>query len=62
MGGLEIDSPGDHRFGIIVAHGFASAEVVCEPVQAFFDILMKDRKSTRLNSSHIPLSRMPSSA
>ena len=23
---------------------------------------MKDRKSTRLNSSHIPLSRMPSSA
>ena len=24
--------------------------------------LMKDRKSTRLNSSHIPLSRMPSSA
>ena len=28
--------------------------VVCE--------LFKDRKSTRLNSSHIPLSRMPSSA
>ena len=24
--------------------------------------LLKDRKSTRLNSSHIPLSRMPSSA
>ena len=24
--------------------------------------LTKDRKSTRLNSSHIPLSRMPSSA
>ena len=24
--------------------------------------LYKDRKSTRLNSSHIPLSRMPSSA
>ena len=24
--------------------------------------LMRDRKSTRLNSSHIPLSRMPSSA
>ena len=24
--------------------------------------LFKDRKSTRLNSSHIPLSRMPSSA
>ena len=26
------------------------------------DALAKDRKSTRLNSSHIPLSRMPSSA
>ena len=25
-------------------------------------LLIKDRKSTRLNSSHIPLSRMPSSA
>ena len=25
-------------------------------------ITVKDRKSTRLNSSHIPLSRMPSSA
>ena len=25
-------------------------------------IVVKDRKSTRLNSSHIPLSRMPSSA
>ena len=24
--------------------------------------IMEDRKSTRLNSSHIPLSRMPSSA
>ena len=26
------------------------------------DIQQEDRKSTRLNSSHIPLSRMPSSA
>ena len=26
------------------------------------DLLDADRKSTRLNSSHIPLSRMPSSA
>ena len=25
-------------------------------------LVAKDRKSTRLNSSHIPLSRMPSSA
>ena len=27
-----------------------------------YSITSKDRKSTRLNSSHIPLSRMPSSA
>ena len=26
------------------------------------DLVKADRKSTRLNSSHIPLSRMPSSA
>ena len=29
---------------------------------AFLEIEDEDRKSTRLNSSHIPLSRMPSSA
>ena len=29
---------------------------------AFFHPLMKDRKSTRLNSSHVSESRMPSSA
>ena len=29
---------------------------------ASFHMGSKDRKSTRLNSSHIPLSRMPSSA
>ena len=34
------------------AHGFKKAFVCSDP----------DRKSTRLNSSHIPLSRMPSSA
>ena len=27
-----------------------------------FPLTVEDRKSTRLNSSHIPLSRMPSSA
>ena len=30
-------------------------------IQEYID-LIRDRKSTRLNSSHIPLSRMPSSA
>ena len=33
---------------------------ITSPIALDFDI--KDRKSTRLNSSHIPLSRMPSSA
>ena len=32
------------------------------PVILNYGIYGKDRKSTRLNSSHIPLSRMPSSA
>ena len=41
--------------GRIAADG-APDEVLRDPV------VIKDRKSTRLNSSHIPLSRMPSSA
>ena len=32
------------------------------PIMAKVPRIIKDRKSTRLNSSHIPLSRMPSSA
>ena len=32
-----------------------------EPLDSRVEVLI-DRKSTRLNSSHIPLSRMPSSA
>ena len=32
------------------------------PGQSFIEFLLKDRKSTRLNSSHLKLSRMPSSA
>ena len=32
------------------------------PPQIGMNLLSQDRKSTRLNSSHIPLSRMPSSA
>ena len=33
-----------------------------QDVAALFGYQQIDRKSTRLNSSHIPLSRMPSSA
>ena len=37
---------------------------VCDVMDGLSDMArdMEDRKSTRLNSSHIPLSRMPSSA
>ena len=35
---------------------------VGSPGALFVVVLLGDRKSTRLNSSHIPLSRMPSSA
>ena len=49
--------------------GEARGDIVAHPVaHAILDTMAKfrlpraDRKSTRLNSSHIPLSRMPSSA
>ena len=39
------------------------ANLINEEYDEFCDaVVMRDRKSTRLNSSHIPLSRMPSSA
>ena len=37
-------------------------QVSPKPADQRIVALLKDRKSTRLNSSHIPLSRMPSSA
>ena len=39
-----------------IIHPIAVAAIVAEELE------LGDRKSTRLNSSHIPLSRMPSSA
>ena len=58
---------------LAVARGFLSAEAAWEAANVDEDFEMRtwgrdeeamarDRKSTRLNSSHIPLSRMPSSA
>ena len=43
---------------VMLNDDFTPMEFVVMVLQEFF----KDRKSTRLNSSHIPLSRMPSSA
>ena len=43
----------------MVSHHASLDCVTCHPVQPEH---LTDRKSTRLNSSHIPLSRMPSSA
>ena len=39
-----------------------SDEEIMQIADSFEEIVPLDRKSTRLNSSHIPLSRMPSSA
>ena len=46
-------------FWLVALSGFAGT--VCGD-QTYYWIGRRDRKSTRLNSSHIPLSRMPSSA
>ena len=61
------------RCGITIGMRKTSVEQLTEAVgiskgsfYKFFDskelLFFTDRKSTRLNSSHIPLSRMPSSA
>ena len=51
------------------ALGWDSCDVILVTGDAYVDhpsfgmaLVGRDRKSTRLNSSHIPLSRMPSSA
>ena len=45
---------------------FSDSEIMKINIHTFhsfaYNYLVEDRKSTRLNSSHIPLSRMPSSA
>ena len=70
--GVEFDTEGfdeeilDDEFSKIEAgEGEYAEEVVIEETEEVFEGEFdeeRDRKSTRLNSSHIPLSRMPSSA
>ena len=50
------------RFMAAAAHNPAFAKKAGIPVSVAKEFNQADRKSTRLNSSHIPLSRMPSSA
>ena len=64
LGSLDSIRPaqGDEGPMLIVRHGYADYLLVV-PADAIADSEpTRDRKSTRLNSSHIPLSRMPSSA
>ena len=53
------------RRGMFMLDSFTKGTSVCEQAAeeaGVPHIKREDRKSTRLNSSHIPLSRMPSSA
>ena len=53
----------DDRYAAIVFAVIISSPVIARRKnQQIIDAIREDRKSTRLNSSHIPLSRMPSSA
>ena len=58
-----IDTPGHVDFTIEVERSMRVLDGACMVYCAVGGVQPKsDRKSTRLNSSHIPLSRMPSSA
>ena len=48
-------------YGVGVVHSQSGIRVDLKNGTTFNELFL-DRKSTRLNSSHIPLSRMPSSA
>ena len=56
----DFTSPFSYYGGGWGANSLADSNSVFTP--DFLTLILKDRKSTRLNSSHIPLSRMPSSA
>ena len=52
----------DHRTSPEWADGYLTATAVLARGLPFEDVVARDRKSTRLNSSHTDISRMPSSA
>ena len=51
-----------NRFGIYLGLGDLTVARACDKLGIDKDFLATDRKSTRLNSSHLRTSRMPSSA
>ena len=51
---VTIDIPAGQKISLIGANGAGKT--------TFVNMVTGDRKSTRLNSSHMPVSRMPSSA
>ena len=51
-----------HAIVCLARGGMRVGDVLSRIFDKPLGVLFTDRKSTRLNSSHIPLSRMPSSA
>src|ERR1051326_3681142 len=65
--GMVKDESGEHKTTLDLVEDAGKFSGTCTTANGSFKILKGqtangDRKSTRLNSSHIPLSRMPSSA
>ena len=52
----------DHNHVIITNHGRGESVLINIEDYAKYEEFLQDRKSTRLNSSHNVISRMPSSA
>ena len=61
---LDLEMTGlDVRRHVVVELAIIVTDLELRPLDDGLDLVVHaDRKSTRLNSSHIPLSRMPSSA
>ena len=55
------DVPTELEIGVIPKRIYCNKDLV-QPLSKAFKALIEDRKSTRLNSSHVSESRMPSSA
>ena len=61
-GALGMGGGGGFMTGRSQANALTRATGVLATIFFATSLILTDRKSTRLNSSHIPLSRMPSSA